>query len=365
MFKVDHDNLLYTSNELFKDAMEHMHLLGTSAKTLRLVLNQSLENVTYHSGMRSISLDRGIDEASRGNRAAMAINAVLEKVDDHVAVADEVNGHVRVELEDVGDYIAVTLDSVNSHVAMAPGGLAEHVDEARDGIYNHVAEMLGAIDICPAEAPDTSNDHVTVNDDQLDSAGGLVPEMTCDGARSPAPAGVAAQVTAVGNVLLEVLVDILLATILPAMIWMAMILTAVALVLVEVARRRRGRPLLPAAWRGHDVVGERCEQREAGPRPGPPDEAAQPPRDEQSAERAPRRPAGEERHLEVRMVPLQAERTRCQPRLGCSGDDGGDRGGDRSIEVSCIGEQDASVEEYAGHNNLWERWAQKLWRLPA
>ncbi len=105
MFKVDHDNLVYTSNELFKDAMERMHLLGTSAKTLRLVLNQSLENVTYHSGMRSISLDRGIDEASRGNRAAMAINAVLEKVDDHVAVADEVNGHVTVELEDVGDYI--------------------------------------------------------------------------------------------------------------------------------------------------------------------------------------------------------------------------------------------------------------------
>ena len=351
MFKVDHDNLVYTSNELFKDAMEHMHLLGTSAKPLRLVLNQSLENVTYHSGMRSISLDRGIDEASRGNRAAMAINAVLEKVDDHVAVEDEVNGHVTVALEDVGDSIAVTLDSVNSHVAMAPGGLAEHVDEARDGIYNH--------------APDTSNDHVTVNDDQLDSAGGLVPEMTCDGARSPAPAGVAAQVTAVGNVLLEVLVMILLATILPAMILMAMILTAVALVLVEVARRRRGRPLLPAAWRGHDVVGERCEQREAGPRPGPPAEAAQPPCDEQSAERAPRRPAGEERHLEVRMVPLQAERTRCQPRLGGSGDDGGDRGGDRSIEVSCIGEQDASVEEYVGHNNLWERWAQKLWRLPA
>ena len=98
------------------------------------MLNWSLEDVTYHSGMRSINLDRGTDEASRGNRAAMAFNAVLEKVDGHVAVADEVNSHVTVVLEDVGDYIAVTQDSVNSHVAMAPGGLAERVDEARGGI---------------------------------------------------------------------------------------------------------------------------------------------------------------------------------------------------------------------------------------
>ncbi len=27
--------------------------------------------------------------------------------------------------------------------------------------------------------------------------------------------------------------------------------------------------------------------------------------------------------------------------------------------------QDASIEEFACHNNLWERWAQKLWRIPA
>ena len=215
---------------------DHLHL-GDVVKD-RLVLELSRENVTSRSGMRSISLDRGIDEASRGNRAAMAINAVLEEMDDHVAVADEVDGHVAVESEDVGDYyIAVALNSVDTLVAMALGGLGELVDEALDG-YNHVAEMLGAIDVWPAEAPDISNDHVAVDNDQLDSAGGLVPEMTCDGARSPAPAGVAAQVTAVGNVLLEVLVMILLATILPAMILMAMILTAVALVLVEVARRR-------------------------------------------------------------------------------------------------------------------------------
>ena len=178
---------------------------GDTVSQDRLVLKLSRENVTSRSGMRSISLDRDIDEASRGDRAAVAINAVLEEMDDHVAVADEVDGHVAVESEDVGDYIAVALNSVDTLVAMALGGLGELVDEALDG-YNHVAEMLGAIDVCPAEAPDTSNDHVAVNDDQLDSAGGLVPEMTCDGARSPAPAGVAVQVTAVGNVLLEVLV---------------------------------------------------------------------------------------------------------------------------------------------------------------
>ena len=27
--------------------------------------------------------------------------------------------------------------------------------------------------------------------------------------------------------------------------------------------------------------------------------------------------------------------------------------------------QDASIEEFAAHNALWERWATKLWRLPA
>ena len=159
---------------------DHLHL-GDVVKD-RLVLELSRENVTSRSGMRSISLDRDIDEASRGDRAAVAINAVLEEMDDHVAVADEVDGHVTVESEDVGDYIAVTLDSVDTLVAMALGGLGELVDEALDG-YNHVAEMLGAIDVWPAEAPDISNDHVAVDNDQLDSAGGLVPEMACEGAR--------------------------------------------------------------------------------------------------------------------------------------------------------------------------------------
>ncbi len=58
---------------------DHLHL-GDVVKD-RLVLELSRENVTSRSGMRSISLDRGIDEASRGDRAAMAINAVLEEMD--------------------------------------------------------------------------------------------------------------------------------------------------------------------------------------------------------------------------------------------------------------------------------------------